>query len=154
MIQAWLLKQVPYVILAAGLLLLGYWIGHTLIERGRDEFRPVVERLQFELDNERATRKRNEEAIDGYLAELEVIRKRPRPSNPVRLCVTPAPQANGTSSATDGATASTGSSAGEVREDLVAGPDIGPELRELAFQCDAENAKLRALQGWVKEWTK
>jgi hypothetical protein len=24
----------------------------------------------------------------------------------------------------------------------------------LAFQCDAENAKLRALQGWVTEWTK
>jgi hypothetical protein len=153
-IQVWLLRQAPYLILSVGVILFGYWIGSSLIERGRNEIRPQLEKAQQELASERATRVRNEEAIDGYLAELETIRKRPRSSNPVRLCVTPASQAYQPSSTVDGSATPAGSSAGEVGEDLEAGPDIGPELRELAFQCDMENAKLRALQGWVTEWTK
>jgi hypothetical protein len=150
MIQAWLLKQAPYLILSVGLLLLGYWVGSALIERGRAELRPVIEQLQSDLASERASRIRNEEALDAYQKELSVIRSRPRPSTPVRLCVTPSVrEASAAASGADGAPAGSGSDAGSAGADYRAGPDIGAALRELAYQCDAENAKLRALQGWV-----
>ena len=47
-------------------------------------------------------------------------------------------------------TPAAGSDAGSAGTNIEQGPDIGPELRGLAAQCDAQNAKLRALQKWAQ----
>ena len=151
MIPSWSLKFIPHLI--AGLAVLGVmaWGYGAIKEQGRNELRPTVERLQAELNSERAARQRNEEAIDAYLSEIESIRNRPRPTTPVRLCVTPSvPVAAPAAGSSDGAAAPAERNTSEAGGDLVAGPDIGPALRDLAFSCDAENAKLRALQGWIR----
>jgi hypothetical protein len=153
-IQAWLLRQAPYLILAVGVILLGYWIGSTLIERGRNEIRPQLEKLELELATERTNRVRAETASSAYAQELADLNRRPVRNTPVRLCVTSAvPTGQGASGTTD-TSPSTGGDAGSAGGDLVAGPDIGPALRSLAMACDIENAKLRALQGWANGWTK
>jgi hypothetical protein len=149
-IQAWLLKQAPYLILSVGVILFGYWIGSTLIERGRNEIRPQLEKLELELATERTNRARAEAASSAYAQELADLNRRPVRTTPVRLCVSP-PAMSPSESAlrTTGTTATTGSNERTTGEDLVAGPDIGPALRSLAMACDMENAKLRALQGWA-----
>jgi hypothetical protein len=150
MIQAWLLRQAPYLILAVGVILFGYWIGSTLIERGRNEIRPQLEKLELELATERTNRARAEAASSAYSQELADLSRRPVRTGPVRLCVSPpAVPASQSSSGTTDTSPSTGSDAGSAGSDLVAGPDIGPALRSLAMACDMENAKLRALQGWA-----
>jgi hypothetical protein len=150
MIQAWLLRQAPYLILSAGVILLGYWIGSTLIERGRNEIRPQLEKLELELATERTNRARAEAASSAYAQELADLNRRPVRTSPVRLCVSPpaVPASQSPSGVTD-TSPSTGSDAGSAGSDLAAGPDIGPALRSLAMACDMENAKLRALQGWA-----
>ena len=155
MIQAWLIRQIPWMIIILAVIGSAWAVGAWLKEQGREEMRPVIERLQSELKSEQEARKRNEAAINGYLAELETIRNRPRPTTPVRLCVpAPRPEPEVSSTSTDDTTSTTGFSLGETGTDFVAGPDIGPALRDLALGCDAENAKLRALQNWVKDLVK
>ena len=146
----WLLKYAPHLILTAGLGLLAIYAVHTFREQGREEIRPQVERLEAELRAERANRVRAEMASTAYASELAALASRPTRNTPVRLCrdtsavrPSPAPQR------IDDPAASTGSSAGSAGADLEQGPDIGPELRELAAQCDVQNAKLRALQQWA-----
>ena len=150
MIQAWLLRQAPYLILSVGVILFGYWIGSTLIERGRNEIRPQLEKLELELATERTNRARAEAASSAYSQELADLNRRPVRTGPVRLCVnSPAVPASQSPSGVADSSSTTGSDAGSVGEDLAAGPDIGPALRSLAMACDMENAKLRALQGWA-----
>ena len=150
MIQAWLIKQAPLLILSAGVILLGYWIGSSLVERGRNEIRPQLEKLELELATERTNRARAEAASSAYSQELADLNRRPVRTGPVRLCVSPpAMPASQSSSGVTDTTPATGSGAGSAGEDLAAGPDIGPALRDLAMACDMENAKLRALQGWA-----
>lgn len=150
MITAWLLKQAPYLILSAGIVLFGAWIGHLLIEKGRNELRQEVARLELELATERTNRARAEAASSAYSQELADLNRRPVRNTPVRLCVSPpAVPASQSSSGTTDTSPTTGSDAGSAGGDLAAGPDIGPALRSLAMACDLENAKLRALQGWA-----
>jgi hypothetical protein len=52
---------------------------------------------------------------------------------------------------TVGTTTSSWGYNGTAASDFTAGPDIGPDLYDLAGRCDAEIAKLRALQGWVND---
>lgn len=151
MIQAWLIRQMPWVLISLALIGSGWAVGAWLMEKGRAEMRPQIQKLQAELDNERAARIRNEEAVNGYLKELEGLRSRPRPTSPVRLCVTPR-QAEPAARTIDDSPTTGGSRTSPDGENNLAGPDIGPPLRELAYQCDAENAKLRALQNWVRSW--
>ena len=137
--------------LAAGLGMLAIYAVHTFREQGREEIRPQVERLEAELRTERANRIRAEVASTAYASELAALASRPARSTPVRLCREPAAvPANSAAQGTDGAAPTTGSSAGSAGANLEPGPDIGPELRELAAQCDAQNAKLRALQKWAQ----
>jgi hypothetical protein len=153
MIPAWLLRYAPHATIFAVILVAILWGVHRLKEQARDELRPVIERLQTELEAERAARIRNEEAINGYQDELTILRTRPRPIGPVRLCVpSPVLETRPPAADVDGPAAPARSDAGAAREDYQAGADIGPALRDLAYSCDAENAKLRALQGWVKSW--
>jgi len=129
--------------------LLGYWVGSTLIERGRNEIRPQLEKAQQELATERFNRARAEAASSAYAQELADLNRRPVRTGPVRLCVTPAMSPSQSPSGVADTAPATGSDAGSAGENLAAGPDIGPALRNLALACDMENAKLRALQGWA-----
>jgi hypothetical protein len=149
-IQAWLIRQAPYLIIVVGVILLGYWIGSTLIERGRNEIRPQLEKAQQELATERFNRARAEAASSAYAQELADLSRRPVRTGPVRLCVSPpAVPASESAFRTTGTPTTTGSNERKIGENLAAGPDIGPALRSLALACDMENAKLRALQGWA-----
>lgn len=102
--------------------------------------------------DEIVARNRAENALRTYYAELEVLRNRPRPAGPVRLCRNPAPRVPGPAGGADGAPAGPRSDADGAGGDSAegAGPDIGPDLYALAASCDAVNARLRALQEWVK----
>jgi hypothetical protein len=151
MIQAWLLKQVPLIVISLTVIGAGLWVGHTLIERGRNEVRPMLDKaleerdnLASQLENERAERKKTEEAISAYSKELATLRRRPR-GEPVRVCfdeTAPVPAPGAAAGDTDGAAALAGGLSGTARGDLEA-------LRELAYQCDAVSARLRALQKWA-----
>jgi hypothetical protein len=150
MISAWLLRQAPYLILSAGVILLGLWIGSSLIERGRNELRPQIAQLEQELATERVNRARSEAASSAYAQELADLNRRPVRAAPVRLCIDSAAVSTGNAAqGTAGASTVTGSDERTAGADLEAGPDIGPALRALAMSCDLENAKLRALQGWA-----
>jgi len=63
----------------------------------------------------------------------------------------PVPSPRDSTPGTDGASTTTRSNAGSNGSNPQAGPDIGPDLYALAQSCDAEIAKLRALQGWVRD---
>lgn len=153
---AWLWRYAPHALIAAVLGLTCIYAVYTLREQGRAELRPQIERLEAELAAERADRARAERASDSYQLEIERLNKRAvdRTVNrtPVRLCVTPAaPPAGDAAQGTDGAATTAGSNERPAGSDPKAGPDIGADLYALAAACDAENAKLRALQGWVKD---
>ena len=55
MIQAWLLKQAPMIVISLTVIGAGLWVGHTLIERGRNEVRPMLDKALEERDNLAAT---------------------------------------------------------------------------------------------------
>jgi len=153
---AWLWRYAPHALIAAVLGLTCIYAVYTLREQGRAELRPQIERLEAELAAERADRARAERASGSYQLEIERLNKRAvdRAVNrtPVRLCVSPpAPPTGNAAQGTDGATTPTGSNDRPAGSDLKAGPDIGADLYALAAACDAENAKLRALQGWIKD---
>ena len=150
---AWLWRYAPHAILAAGLGLLSVYVVHTLREQGRAELRPQIERLEAALVAERADRARAERAANSYQSEMERLRERTlnRTVNrtPVRLCVTPDPQGGAAPEGTDDPAPAPRSDDGSARSNPQAGPDIGADLYALVAACDAENAKLRALQGWI-----
>jgi hypothetical protein len=151
MIQAWLLRQAPLIVVSLAVIGAGLWVGHSLIERGRNEVRPMLDKalserdnLASQLENERAERKKTEEAISAYSKELATLRRRPR-GEPVRVCfdeTAPVPAPGAAASDPDGTAALAGGLPGTARGDLEA-------LRELAYQCDAVSARLRALQKWA-----
>jgi hypothetical protein len=149
LLQRWAVEIVVAVIIIGG----GYAIGQWLKEQGRAEIRPEVTRLKNELAAERANRARADSAAAAYRSEMDAIRSRPVSRAPVRLCrdPDPVPATSTTALGTHGATATTWGFNGTAGSDLEAGPDIGPDLYGLAAQCDAEIAKLRALQGWVND---
>jgi hypothetical protein len=153
---AWLWRYAPHALIAAVLGLSCIYAVYTLREQGRAELRPQIERLEAELAAERADRARAERASDSYQLEIERLNKRAvdRAVNrtPVRLCVSPpTPPAGDAAQGTDGAAPAAGSDDGSPRSNPQAGPDIGEALYALAAACDVENAKLRALQGWIKD---
>ena len=149
MIPGWLLRWLPTVILVVGIGLAAAWSVHALREQGRAELRPQIASLEAQLATETSNRQRSETAANAYLAELEYLRRRPVPAGPVRLCRNPVPRPGNPAPVPDGPAAATGGDERPAGGDLEAGPDIGPDLRGLAFDCDAENAKLRALQRWA-----
>jgi hypothetical protein len=151
---AWLWRYAPHAILAAGLGLLCIYAVYTFREQGRAELRPQIERLEAALAAERADRARAERAADSYQSEMERLRERTlnRTVNrtPVRLCLnTPATQAGTAAQGTNDPAPAPRSDDGSARSNPQAGPDIGADLYALVAACDAENAKLRALQGWI-----
>jgi hypothetical protein len=129
----------------------GLWVGHSLIERGRNEVRPMLDKaleerdnLAATLENERAERRRAEEAVGAYSKEIASLRRRPR-GEPVRVCfdeTTPMPAPGTAAGNPDGIAALSRGFSGTARGDLEA-------LRELAYQCDEVSARLRALQKWA-----
>lgn len=151
MIYGWLLKQAPLIALSAVVIGAGFWVGHSLVERGRNEVRPMLDKALAErdnlaatLENERAERRRAEEAVSAYSKEIASLRRRPR-GEPVRVCfdeTAPVPASGAAASDPDGAAALAGSLSGTVRGDLEA-------IRDLAYQCDTVSARLRALQKWA-----
>jgi hypothetical protein len=154
---AWLWRYAPHAILAAGLGLLCIYAVYTFREQGRAELRPQIERLEAALAAEKADRARAERAADSYQSEIKSLRERAanraanRPA--VRLCVN-TPAVSTVDEASRDSVGTTSPSWGNdrpPRSDLKAGPDIGADLYALAAACDAENAKLRALQGWIKD---
>jgi len=152
---AWLWRYAPHAVIAAGLGLACIYGVYTLREQGRAELRPQIERLEAELAAERADRARAERAADSYQSEMDRLRQRAAnrtvDRTPVRLCVSPAPPAGDAPQGTDGTPTTARSDDRPAGSDPKAGPDIGADLYALAAACDAENAKLRALQGWVKD---
>lgn len=147
----WLLKYAPHLVAVAVLIAGAALAVHKIREGVRNELAPKIDRLETELRAERATRIRAEMASNAYASELAVLASRPVRSTPVRLCRQPAAvPARSAPKRADGAAPTAGSDAGSAGANLEQGPDIGPELRGLAAQCDAQNAKLRALQKWAQ----
>jgi hypothetical protein len=152
MIQAWLLRQAPYIIVSLVLLVAGLVVGNWLIGIGRGQVQPHLDKALAERDNlaatlefERANAKKAEEAVNAYTKEIAGLRRVIRDRPPVRVCfdeAAPVPATSPAASAADGAAPSAGSLSGAPRGDLAA-------LRELAYQCDVTAARLRALQQWA-----
>jgi hypothetical protein len=152
MIQLWLARNIAWIAISAVVIGAGFWVGHSLKEAGRNEIRPALDAALAERDNilatlknERAARQKAEGAISAYSQELQSIRRR-YSTEPVRVCfdeTAPVPATGATAVSADAASASAGSIPAAPRGDLTA-------LRELAFQCDALSAQLRALQQWAK----
>jgi len=153
MIPWWLWRVAPYAIGVVVIVVASWGALNNAKEEGRNELRPEIERLEAELAAERSARARAQAASNAYRSEMDGLRNRPSVSHPVRLCVNPAPVPSPRDSApgTDGSSTTTGSNAGPSGPNTQAGPDIGPDLYALAQSCDAEIAKLRALQGWVND---
>ena len=142
------LRFMPYLLGLLSVLGAGYWVVESVREKVRQHYEPIVERLEKDLKAEREAAKRNEDAINVYIAELEDLR-RPRPTTPVRLCRNPVSKPTKPAESPVDTPTVGGDVLTETRADFEPGPDIGPDLRSLVAACDAEVDKLRALQGWV-----
>ena len=152
MIQAWLLRQAPYIVISLALLGVGLVVGNWLINIGREQVQPHLDMALAERDNlastlkfERANAKKAEEAVNAYTKEIAGLRRVIRDRPPVRVCFSDAPDvpaAGPSAGSANDPTASAGSVSGAPRGDLAA-------LRELAYQCDALSAQLRGLQKWA-----
>lgn len=153
MMPWWLWRVAPYAIGVVVIVVASWGALNNAKEEGRNELRPEIERLEAELAAERSARERAQVASNAYRSEMDALRNRPPVRTPVRLCVNPAPVSDtrDTTPGTTGSSATTGFDDGSAGANTQAGPDIGPDLRALAFSCDAELAKLRALQGWVND---
>lgn len=146
----WLLKYAPHLVAVAILIAGAALAVHKIREGVRDELAPKIDRLETELRAERANRARAEAASSAYQTELNSVDRVPRDTRPVRLCRSPAvSRAPQPPEGTDGAAPTAGGRTETLEEDSGQGPDIGPDLTDLARSCDREAAKLRALQGWV-----
>lgn len=152
MIPTWLLRWVPTAVLTA-LLVGGLAYGvHYFREQGRDEYRKKVQNLESQLAMEKDARALAEKVTMAYYEELDRLNRRPVSATPVRLCGTvPKMPTVVTAPRFDDTTSRAGSDDRPAGENLEAGPDIGPDLYGLAKTCDAEIAKLRALQGWIND---
>jgi hypothetical protein len=152
-IPLFLARIAPYAIISAFVIISGFAAGQWIKEQGRKELRPQIERLEAALAAERADRARAERASGSYQLEIERLRERAARTaanrSPVRLCVTPAPQGGAAPEGTDDTAPAPRSDDGSAGSNPQAGPDIGADLYALVAACDAENAKLRALQGWI-----
>lgn len=101
--------------------------------------------VRQEMVELKASQEASRKASEGYQNELEEIRNRPAPTQPVRLCVkrpplpsagsgpSPALPASGVLPSTDGS-------------DYQEGPDIAADLLRLADEADEVAAKGRATQ--------
>jgi hypothetical protein len=147
----WWLRYVPTIAVTAMLgLAVAYGI-HRAKEQVRAELEPKIEKLEADLAAERADRARAEAASDAYRSEVDALRNRPVSRSPVRLCnETRAAPAEPAAQGTDGSATTTSGGNELARSDFAQGPDIGPDLYALAQMCDAEFAKLRALQQWIR----
>lgn len=149
MIPFWVWRYAPHAIVAALLGLIVAFGIHRAKEQVRAELEPKIENLEAQLEAERADRARAEAAANAYRSEIDALRSRPVPRAPVRLCVeTPAP-VGPAPERVDGPATTTAGGNELARSDFAQGPDIGPDLYALAQMCDAEFAKLRALQKWI-----
>lgn len=148
----WVLRWLPTALLGI-LLTAGVIFGiHYFREQGRDEYRKKVQDLESQLAMEKDARALAEKVTMAYYEELDRLNRRPVSSTPVRLCGTvPKMPTVVTAPRFDDTTSRAGSDDRPAGGDLEAGPDIGPELYGLAKTCDAEIAKLRALQGWIND---
>ena len=153
MIPWWVWRVAPYVIGSLIVVVAIASILHSVKEAGRAELKPEIERLERALAAAKADRARAQAASDSYRSEMDAIRSRPVPRTPVRLCrdPDPVPATVATAGRTDGRTTTSWGFNGTTGSDFEAGPDIGPDLYDLAAKCDAEIAKLRALQGWIND---
>lgn len=127
---------------------------HNAKESGRAELKPEIERLEAALAAERSDRARAEAAANSYRSEMDALRSRPVPRTPVRLCVEKrldVPVTQPSASDSVGTTTTSWGHNGTAATNFEPGPDISADLFDLAGRCDAEIAKLRALQGWVND---
>lgn len=150
----WLLRYLPHLAAVAALCAVVWMAYAWAYGRGAEAGTAAAVAAEQARDKalatlaaERLDRQRAEEARDAYHAELETVRNRPVPRQPVRLCKPAAVPVASPAEGTDGPAAAAGSDAGPAGADI--GPDIGPDLRALALSCDETAARLRALQGWV-----
>jgi len=154
MIPFWVWRVAPYAIGVVVVVVAAMGALHNAKEEGRAELKPEIERLEATLAAERADRARAEAAANSYRSEMDALRSRPIPRTPVRLCVEKPADLSTSFIPADRSTrttTTTGGYNGTAASDFTAGPDIGPDLYDLAGRCDAEIAKLRALQGWVND---
>lgn len=153
MIPLWVWRVAPYALGVVIVVVAAMGALHNAKEEGRAELKPEIERLEATLAAERLDRARAEAAANSYRSEMDALRSRPVPRTPVRLCVStdPVPTTQPAASNTVGATTPAWGYNGTAASDFTAGPDIGPDLYDLAGRCDAEIAKLRALQGWLND---
>lgn len=154
MMPFWVWRVAPYAVGVVIVVVAAMGALHNAKEEGRAELKPEIERLEAALAAERSDRARAEAAADSYRSEMDALRSRPVPRTPVRLCVEKpldVPATQPTARSADGATTPTWGVNGTAASDFEAGPDIGPDLYDLAGRCDAEIAKLRALQKWVTD---
>lgn len=153
MIPVFLLRNAPMIALWVAVIGAGLLVGHKLKESGRNEVVPLLDKALEERDNlaaalefERANARKAEEAVDAYTKEIAGLRRVIRDRGPVRVCFSDSDNMPATSAAaenTDGTAATSGGVSGAARGDLAA-------IRELAYQCDAVSAQLRALQWWLQ----
>lgn len=153
MIKAWALRNAPAIVIALALAASALAVGNWLIGIGRGQVQPHLDKALADRDNlaaalefERANAKKAEEAVNAYTKEISGLRRALRDRGPVRVCFDDSaavPSAGTAAGPADGAAASAGSLPGAARGDLAA-------LRELAYQCDAISARLRALQQWSR----
>ena len=154
MIPLWAWRIAPYVLGVVVIVVAALGALRNAKEEGRAELKPQIERLEAALATERADRARAETAANSYRSEVDAIRSRPVPRTPVRLCVerpVNVPATVPSASDSVGTTTTSWGYNGQTESDFAAGPDIAADLYDLAGRCDAEIAKLRALQGWVND---
>ena len=154
MMPLWVWRVAPYATGVAIVVIAAMGALHNAKEKGRAELKPEIERLEAALAAAESDRARAEKAADSYRSEMDALRSRPVPRTPVRLCVEKpinVPATTPTASGAAGVTATTWGYNGTTESDFEAGPDISADLYDLAGRCDAEIAKLRALQGWVND---
>jgi hypothetical protein len=153
-ISGWPLRLASIAAITSILGLAAVYQLHQAKEAGRNELRPEIKRLETALAFERADRARAEKAADSYRSEMDALARRAVPRAPVRLCVDTSamPATVTTTTSADDRTSTSWGDLQPPRGDLAAGPDISAQLYQLAGACDAENAKLRALQGWLNDF--
>lgn len=139
--RIWLYAGLGAVLLAGGL-----WVRHEWI-KGREAIAEAQE-LRKTLAAERAAKVAADTASKGYQDELERLRNRPVSREPIRLCVrSPKVPAVAAAAGPRPPAPAGGVVSGGNGTDHQEGPDIGPDLRELARRADEVSAQLRAVHG-------
>jgi hypothetical protein len=117
------------------------------LDRVKDENRQLTATVKAEREN---VRKANE-ASEKYAISLENLKaaRAATPTRSVRLCVNSSVPEAGASPRADAAD-SKGLSEAPGRN-IEAGPEIGPDVYNLADEADLCPAKLEALQQWIRD---